>query len=124
MSWKYFSEQEMSCSHTGKCEMNPEFMAKLEDLREFYGKPMVITSAYRDPSHPIEASKKRRGAHAYGRAVDVAVRGSEAHEFLKAVLAHGEFKRIGIQQKGDGRFIHLDNMIDAEGFPSPWIYSY
>lgn len=114
----------MTCSHSGKCEMNPEFMADLEDLREYWGKPMTITSAYRDVTHPIEAKKSKRGAHTYGRAVDVAVSGSEAHDFVKAVVEHGKFKRIGVAQKGNGRFIHLDNMSNGEGFPSPWMYSY
>lgn len=122
--WKYFSEAEMTCSHSGKCEMNPEFMAMLDDLREFYGKPMTITSAYRDITHPIEARKKKPGAHTYGRAVDVAVSGSEAHAFMQAVFEHGGFKRVGVQQKGTGRFIHLDNMSNGEGFPNPWVYSY
>jgi zinc D-Ala-D-Ala carboxypeptidase len=126
MSWEspYFTHDEMRCQHCGKDGMNPEFMAKLTELREYYDKPMKVTSGYRCPEHPIEARKARRGAHTYGRAVDIAVKGSEAHEFIVAVAKSGLFNRIGVQQKGDGRFIHLDNMTDREGFPSPWIYSY
>ena len=129
MEWesKYFTKEEMTCKcGCGREEMNIEFMATLDDLREYYGKPMIITSGYRCPEHPVEARKKRRGAHTYGRAVDVAVSGSEAFSFLQHVYEQDKFKRIGVAQKGpsSSRFIHLDGMISTEGFPSPWVYSY
>ena len=127
MSWesKYFSKEEMTCKcGCGQEAMNIEFMGMLDDLREYYGKPMIVTSGYRCPEHPVEARKKRRGAHTYGRAVDIAVSGSETHDFLKHVFEQDKFHRIGVAQKGEGRFIHLDNMIGAEGFPTPWVYSY
>lgn len=53
-----FTKSEFNCRHTGKNEMKPEFMKKIQDLRLAYGKPMIITSGYRDPTHPIEAKKK------------------------------------------------------------------
>jgi zinc D-Ala-D-Ala carboxypeptidase len=55
--------------------MKPEFMAKLQKLRETYGAPMKVTSGYRCPQHPIEAKKARPGAHASGQAVDIGVQG-------------------------------------------------
>ena len=47
MDWNtstYFSQHEFKCSHTGQCDMNPEFIDKLNDLRLAFGKPMKITS--------------------------------------------------------------------------------
>ena len=125
MSWTspYFTSDEMRCSHTGKEQMNPEFMDMLTELRRYYG-PLIITSAYRDVTHPIEAKKSKPGAHTYGRAVDIAVRGSDAFKLLQAIYDMECFYRIGVQQAGSGRFIHIDNMMDREGFPSPWLYSY
>ena len=32
--WKYFSEDELKCKHTGICKMDPEFMETLEKIRE------------------------------------------------------------------------------------------
>lgn len=110
MDWsKYpnFSESEMQCKHTGKCEMNPLFMEWLQALRSEFNRPFIITSAYRDVTHPVEASKDSRGAHTYGCAVDIAIRGEEAMRLF--VLAHNMgCRRIGYNQKGNGRFIHLD----------------
>lgn len=125
MNWSdypNFSESEFKCSHTGKSAMHPDFMARLQRLRTAYGKPMKITSGYRDPTHPIEAKKAAPGAHASGRACDVAIRGAEAVKLLKLALEHG-FTGIGVQQKGEGRFIHLDDIEDGTQH-RPMIWSY
>jgi hypothetical protein len=71
MNWSdypNFSAQEFNCSHCGQNEMKPEFMAKLQKLRDTYGAPMKVTSGYRCPQHIIEAKKARPGAHASGLA--------------------------------------------------------
>ena len=125
MSWSspYFTKDEMKCSHTGIEMMDPDFMQQLTLLREAWGKPMVITSAYRHDTHPIEARKAKPGAHTTGRAVDIAVQGEDALNLLELVLAH-DFTGVGIQQKGSGRFIHIDNLQSQEGWPRPTIWSY
>ena len=121
MSWSspYFTKDEMKCSHTGIEMMDPQFMEKLTSLRADWGQPMIISSAYRDPTHPIEVRKEKRGAHASGRA------GEDAYKLLCAALGHG-FTGIGIAQKGsyDSRFIHLDDLTTDDGFPRPTIWSY
>ena len=114
-----FTEDEFRCKHSGKCAMHPEFMKRLQHLRGVYGKPMRITSGYRSPSHPIEAAKATPGEHSTGRAADVAVQGVEALRVVQLALGLG-FTRIGVQQKGEGRFIHLG---DSPAFPSSvWSY--
>ena len=102
--------------------MHPDFMERLQELRMVYGKPMKITSGYRDKTHPIEAKKAAPGAHASGRACDVSIRGADAVELLNLALQMG-FTGIGIQQKGEGRFIHLDDIEDGTQ-PRPMIWSY
>ncbi len=100
--------------------MQPAFMDKLQQLRTAYGKPMIISSGYRCPKHPIEAKKASPGAHASGQAADIAVQGNDAHQVLKLAMAAG-FTGIGVQQKGGGRFLHLDTLTD---FPRPNVWSY
>lgn len=110
MDWSLypnFQKAEFDCSHCGQNEMKPEFLEKLQLLRTMYGKAMRITSGYRCPQHPIEAAKTQPGPHATGLACDIGVQGSEAHALLKLALDEG-FMGIGIQQKGTGRFLHLD----------------
>ena len=41
--------------------MESEFIARLNQLRNAYGKPLTISSGFRDPTHPIEAKKKVKG---------------------------------------------------------------
>ena len=114
-----FSREEFRCKHTGECEMHPVFMQRLQHLRTKYGKPMVVTSGYRSRQHPIEAAKATPGEHTYGRAADIAVQGSDALLLLRLALEFG-FTRIGVQQKGTGRFLHLG---DSPDFPvGLWSY--
>lgn len=123
MDWsKYpnFSPSEFACKHCGRVEMKPEFMEKLQKLRTELNKPMFISSGYRCPEHPIEAKKSSPGAHSSGLAADIAVQGNTAHEVLKLALAMG-FTGIGVNQKGSGRFLHLDLM---QEFPRPNVWSY
>ena len=103
--------------------MQPEFMDKLQKLREAYGKPMRITSGYRHKTHPIEAKKSKIGAHATGQAADIGVDRADAYELLKLALEIG-FTGIGVQQKGGGRFIHLDTLEASADFIRPTIWSY
>ena len=127
MDWNtstYFSMHEFKCSHTGKCDMNPEFIDKLNNLRLAFGKPMKINSGFRDVTHPIEAKKKNGGgAHTTGKAADISVAREDAFYLLSLALQKG-FTGIGIQQKGSGRFIHLDTLQNTEERPRPTIWSY
>jgi len=119
-----FSKHEFDCSHSGKNEMQHEFMSKLQALRTAYGKPMKITSGFRDYSHPIESKKKRKnGAHPTGLAADISTSRKEAYEVLKLAFELG-FTGIGIQQRGSGRFIHLDIIKSNQEQPRPTIWSY
>ena len=116
---EHFNRTELTCTHTGLCRMDPCFMEVLEDVRRIYDKPMVLSSAYRELSHPVEARKSAPGMHALGRAVDVLVSGSDAQVLLGILCNHVKVGGVGINQKGaSGRFIHLDN----RETPATWSY--
>jgi zinc D-Ala-D-Ala carboxypeptidase len=117
-----FSPDEFRCKHTGRCAMHPAFMSRLQTLRDMYGKPMIITSGFRDRSHPVEARKVTTGAHVLGRAADVAVQGADALRLI-VLAAEAGFTGIGVQQKGAGRFIHLDD-VPGNQLPRPHVWSY
>jgi uncharacterized protein YcbK (DUF882 family) len=94
---------------------------KLDVLRELMGIPLPVTSGYRCPDHPIEARKESGpGAHSTGLAVDIGVQGKDAHRLIALAMMH-DCPRIGINQKGSGRFIHLDWDYTK---PNPTIWSY
>tara|TARA_R100000773_G_C4219398_1_gene117991 strand:- start:1606 stop:1917 length:312 start_codon:yes stop_codon:yes gene_type:complete len=103
-------------------------MDKLQEMRSKCG-PLRVTSAYRSPSHTIEAEKIKKsgkgGAHTTGRAIDIACDREKAYNILGVAMELG-FTGIGVKQSGDGRFLHLD-IIDAEDdfhVPRPTIWSY
>ena len=123
MEYKYFSDKELQCQHCGADGMNEDFMAKVEFLRHELGFPFKVTSAYRCKDHPIEAKKIVPGAHTSGRAIDIAVRGEEAHKLLKKAFSMG-IGGIGVNQKGSSRFIHLDDLDQSDSHTRPWVWSY
>lgn len=116
----YFTDAELSCSCCGVYHFSPEFLYILNVIREQCGFPLPVTSGYRCDKHPVEARKTHRGAHNRGLAVDIGVSHERAHRLLEVALEQG-VPRIGINQKGEGRFIHLD--IDPS-LPTPTIWSY
>lgn len=117
-----FSKKEFDCQHTGKNRMDPDFLHVLQQVRTVYNKPMAISSGYRAPDHPIELAKKKAGEHSYGVAADILVRGEDAMELIVIAYGHG-IRRIGVNQKGNSRFIHLGYGDKLLGFPTA-IWSY
>lgn len=113
--FKYFSKEEFDCQVTGNNEMKDEFIHKLDELREACGFPFVISSGYRDPSHPIEARKAKAGTHAQGIAADIAVaNGAERYKIVSEAMRLG-FTGVGVHKS----FIHVDI---RETTPVVWEY--
>jgi len=119
----YFKPKELACRHTGEEGFDPDFLETLNAIREECGFSFALSSAYRSSEHPLEARKEVLGAHTHGKAVDILATGENALEIIRVAQKHG-IQRIGIQQKGSGRFIHLDGCTEDDGFPCPAIWSY
>jgi len=112
---RYFKLSEFKCSHTGKVDMDKEFLRKLDELRHRAGFPIIVNSGYRDASHPIEAAKSRPGSHAQGIAADLhCINPSKKHILLKLAFELG-FTGIGIADT----FIHVDT---RDTIPVVWVY--
>ncbi|MCH9664311.1 MAG: DUF882 domain-containing protein [Gammaproteobacteria bacterium] len=85
--------------------MDYTLIAALENMREEYGKPMKINSAYRTRQHNTNVGGVSNSQHRKGRAVDVHIDNQEDGDRLEE-LAHKYL--IG----GVGRynsFIHIDS---------------
>lgn len=125
MTFKYFKLEEFTCKcGCGGNKIDPVFVQKLDTLRGLYGKPLVVTSGYRCPDHNARVSATgRAGPHTTGHAADLAVARGDAYLLLKEALSLG-FTGIGVQQKGGGRFLHLDDLPSAPGQPRPTVWSY
>ena len=120
--WPNFSFREIACRETGLCFIDPDLMNRLQALRELCGFALIVTSAYRAPTHTAERDKSTPGTHAQGLAVDIQVSGEDAYIVLVEALQM-EFTGIGVQQKGEHRtrFLHLD--ISTAG-ARPTLFSY
>lgn len=115
VTYKYFKIEDFDCEETGENKINPEFVKKLDELREACGFPFVINSGYRSPKHSIEAKKTRPGTHSQGIAADIKVNGgAQRHKIIKAAMIMG-FNGIGVAKT----FVHVDTR-DSE--PVVWPY--
>ena len=124
---KHFKLSEFWC-RCGECVptnlMMPDFLDGLDAIRDELGEPMVVTSGYRCPLHPIEARKLAPGPHQTGLAANIAGHGAMARRLVYLAIAPGY--SVGLMQKGDiaGRYIHIDACEPAPGRPRPWIWTY
>ena len=121
--WPNFSFDEMRCSHTGDCWLNSSFMDRLQGLRSLLKTPMLVTSGYRAPSHPVEVGKPHPGTHSEGHAVDLRCGSGDAFRISTAAANLG-FTGIGVSQSSQtARFVHLDD-IDKAAWSRPAMWSY
>ena len=114
-----FAAHEFDCKHTGRNEMQAEFMDKLHELRKRHGKGMIITSGYRHWTHPVEAKKgHKNGEHTKGMCADIACTTSQQrYELLKLAFEMG-FPRIGFHKS----FLHLG--LGGDGLPNNVAWDY
>lgn len=124
MAWRYFKLEEFACRHCGKNLIDHAFVDELDELRGRLGFALPINSGYRCPEYNAMVSATgSAGPHTFGRAADIQIDRQKAYQFLRAALEM-KFTGIGLQQRGVGRYIHIDNLPNAPGQPRPTIWSY
>lgn len=114
-----FKEDEFRCRHTGLVAMQPAFLEVLQRIRTELRRPMIVTSGYRHPTHPVEARKTHsNGEHTQGACADIACNtGTMRFELVRLAMKHG-IVRIGIHKT----FLHLG--IGGRNLPAPVIWEY
>ncbi len=124
-NWKYFKLQEFTCRcGCGQTNMVPEFIDKLDALRDKLGFGLTINSGYRCPEYNAKISTTgRNGPHTKGRAADIGVDRGRCYELLAHAKEFG-FTGIGLLQKGAVRYVHLDDLPPAQGQPRPSVWTY
>ena len=87
---KHFKKREFAC----KCgcglglndgDVNPELIEVLEDVREHFGRPVVINSGLRCKEHNARVGGAKMSQHLFGTASDIRVQGVEpsvVHKYL------------------------------------------
>lgn len=98
---EYFSKKELECKCgicQGDCNMHPELLKKLSQLRILLDAPIYINSGYRCKKH-LKYSRNHDGW-----AVDIGCKNSVHRFALIEAALKCNFTRIGI----DEEFVHLD----------------
>jgi len=90
-----FKQSELACPCCGKCEMDPEFLTRLQVWRDLLGVPVSLASAYRCPAHNKKVGGRPGSMHLQGKAADPRI--IPAMRFRMIELAHKlEFSGIGL----------------------------
>lgn len=109
------------------CGLLPDqdFMERVQRARDRTNFPWPVTSGARCAAYNAKVSGTgETGPHTTSRAIDIGVQGVQAFAVVVAMLAEG-FTGIGVNQKGDKRFIHGDDVPPgSSNLPRPQIWSY
>lgn len=118
---KYFSLTETECRCGCGKDLTDRAKQDFDALREEFGGPLTMTSGARCASYNQKVSTTGPdGPHTSLEAADFGVSHGDAHKLLTIAVRRG-YTGIGIQQKGSGRFIHLDRLTTP---PRPNVWSY
>ena len=113
-SLSHFKAREFQCKcRRAECdapEMDKAFLAKLEELRERWGRPLIVTSGVRCRWHNDQIKGAPMSFHMRGRAADLRVQNLNEARALHALAESIGFGGIEI---GRG-FIHVDNGPERE----------
>jgi peptidoglycan hydrolase-like protein with peptidoglycan-binding domain len=97
----HFVVAELRSKGDRTCYVRRELLVALEATRERIGRPIVLTSAYRDPQYNLEVGGAGQGQHPHGLAADV----GEAGITVATAQGLGVWSGIGDLR---GRVLHLD----------------
>jgi len=113
---RHFHLKEFECK-CGKCKetiVSAEHLRLLQELREHFDSPVLISSAYRCPAHNIAVGGVTSSQHPKGLATDITVAGvsvKEVWEYCDKIF------------DGLGKYKNF-NHIDSRGEKARWTGSY
>ena len=108
---KNFSSTEFDCHGKGCCTatmIDDRLVDFLQTIRNHFGKPITITSAYRCETHNKRIGGATKSYHMQGKAADIVVSGVPSREVAKYAESIG-ILGIGLYESSkDGYFTHID----------------
>lgn len=109
-----FKVREFACSDgTDPIFVDTELVNVLQKIRNHFGKPVTITSAYRTPTRNKAVGGTAYSQHLYGRAADIKVKGVAP----KTVAAYAE--KLLPKSGGIGIYSTFTH-VDVRGTRSRW----
>jgi uncharacterized protein YcbK (DUF882 family) len=123
---RFFSKHELECKcGCGKGYMLPDFLTFLDAVRDEFGSPIILVSAYRCALHNAECGGVPHSLHMRGMAVDIsAPPGKYLFPLVSLLIKYGA-TGIGFNLKGNvaGRFIHVEKNPELTNPPrTMWSY--
>jgi hypothetical protein len=110
---KNFNSYEFRCGLGRGCScstilIDDKLVECLQQIRDHFGKPVTITSAYRCPSYNKSIGGATGSYHSKGMAADIQVKGVTPREVAKYAESIG-IKGVGLYETDkDGHFVHID----------------
>lgn len=106
-----FLASEFLCKGSGCCtsgKIDDALVKVLQQIRDHFGKPVRISSAYRCPKWNEQVGGVTGSYHTYGQAADIKVDGVTPAEVAKYAESIGVLG-IGLYETdADGYFVHID----------------
>jgi hypothetical protein len=106
-----FLASEFMCKGKACCSsglIDDELVKILQQIRDHFGKPVTINSAYRCPKHNEKVGGSSGSYHKYGQAADIKVKDTAPAEVAKYAESIGVLG-IGLYETdADGYFVHID----------------
>lgn len=108
---KYFKREEFECHCDGKycdgypVEMKHVLISVADRVREYFGKPCIVSSGARCTQHNKNVGGVSNSKHLFGKAMDFTVQGVSGAKVLAFVKQQPE---INYTYTIDGTYVHMD----------------
>lgn len=107
-----FNLREFECRHCGSAKVDPRLVKILQNIRDEVGGPIVITSAYRCPTHNANVRGAINSQHIEGTAVDIRSPKITLQELATIAEKYVQNDGFGVYEN----HIH----IDTRGYRARW----
>ena len=115
---KNFKSSEFDCHGSGCClltTIDDKLVKYLQLIRDYFNKPVNISSGYRCPTHNKNIGGATGSRHSKGQAADIYINGVAPIEIAKYAESIG-ILGIGLYEtNADGHFVHIDTR-DTKSF--------
>ena len=110
------STKETSCKCGCGLNVQPDFLVLLNKIRTDYGKPIIVLSGARCPTHNAKIGGAKNSSHIEGLAVDL-MRSASLRTFLEANLTKYDIYMEAPQATGndDNGWLHITTRAPASG---------
>jgi len=113
----HFSRKEFECKcGCGFAAMDSELLEVLEDVREHFGSPIIITSGCRCPSHNAQVGGMPNSFHTKGMACDFKVKSLGENQDTVADYLEAKYPN----KYGIGRYIGRTHIDVRPNGPARW----